>query len=457
MPAENNRRIHSSSIDRNEISAENGQSADLVQNDIFTPEEAINFVGIGHFQVKLTLLSGFVWMARGFEAVVIKYVGNLVACSWNIARWHNALITTVTCLSSMLGCFLYGIWSDKYGRRTALSSSLIFLVVFGAVSSGLPSYTWYIVFRAVGAFAIGGLPQALTLCCEYVPGRQRGRAIFILSFFWALGVVILLSFLYFTLETSENWRLFLAFASLPAAIAMVMMRWFPESFRYLLVSEQYVAAGHTLAEMALTNRKDLPRGSLNPLVDRKRRGRPGLLFTEGQLKSTLLFMYMGVATGVAYYGLDMMTPHLTRYGTQNSFLIFFILVDVIDRKILLSASCLLCSLFTFLLLLPTSDPIMPIAFFFCARTLLISQFDMLLLMTAEAFPTTQRGLSVGLETATYYLGQLISSYAVQGLLINNFILPVSFIGILMFFSAVSSACLTWETRGLELQDVLKFK
>ncbi|XP_054717900.1 synaptic vesicle 2-related protein-like [Uloborus diversus] len=280
---------------------------------------------------------------------------------------------------------------------------------------------------------------------------------------------------------------------------MVMMRWFPESFRYLLVSEQYVAAGHTLAEMALTNRKDLPRGSLNPLVDRKRRGRPGLLFTEGQLKSTLLFMYMGVATGVAYYGLDMMTPHLTRYGTQNitdmnyttdnflsdrflpisclkgmettefieilwtnaldfpGFLIFFILVDVIDRKILLSASCLLCSLFTFLLLLPTSDPIMPIAFFFCARTLLISQFDMLLLMTAEAFPTTQRGLSVGLETATYYLGQLISSYAVQGLLINNFILPVSFIGILMFFSAVSSACLTWETRGLELQDVLKFK
>ncbi|GFQ95164.1 hypothetical protein TNCT_577753 [Trichonephila clavata] len=50
------------------------------------------------------------------------------------------------------------------------------------------------------------------------------------------------------------------------------------------------------------------------------------------------------------------------------------------------------------------------SFIFCARTLLLGQIDMLLLMTSETFPTTVRGTAVGVQASTFYLGFFLTPY-----------------------------------------------
>ncbi|GBL76098.1 Synaptic vesicle 2-related protein [Araneus ventricosus] len=473
---------------------ENGASPVLVLTEAFTAEDAINRAGIGKFQVKLTVLCGFVWMAKGFDNVVGMFINSLTTCEWSLLRWHSALMVTITTIFTIFGCIIYGMWSDKYGRRTALSSSLIFVFVFSAVSVGLPSYTWFLVFRSITAFSVGGFAQALTLCCEYVPGRQRGRVVYILSCFWAVGVTIMLGLLYaMTRPAYYHWRLFAAVSTTPSLVAMIMMRFFPESIHYLLVSKEYVSAKIVVEDMARVNKKSLPQGQLFPVRDTNRRGRCCHLLSTNHARSSMIFWYIGLTAAIAYYSLDIMSPYFLQdvadenainYTAANfmgdvfqpveclhnvttnqyvkilwtnaldfpGFVIYMIIVDVIPRKILLCASSLLSSLFIFLLFIPTSNITMLTAFLFCARTLLLGQMDMLLLMNAEAYPTTERGIAVGMQNATFYMGFFLTPYISHGFLRFEMRYLAGFCGVLTFLSAIAAPLLTWETRGMELMD-----
>ncbi|KAG8199267.1 hypothetical protein JTE90_003690 [Oedothorax gibbosus] len=483
----------------NSLAADDKTKNGTSTREIYTAEDAVNRAGFGKFQVKLIMLSCFVWMARGFDSVLGMFISPLLACQWNLTRWHSALLVTITTSFSILGCICYGMWADKYGRRTALSSALIFVFVFGAVSAGLPSYTWFVLFRTVAAFSIGGLAQALTLCCECVPGLKRGRSVFVLSCSYAAGVVTLLGVLYATVQPSfHHWRLFVAVGAVPSCIAMVMMRFFPESIRYLLQSEEYLPATAIVQKMAQTNKCHLPQGTLYPHDPngkrvRQKRGRVSHLLDDEHGRTTLLFWFVGLATAITYYSLDATTDfiihkdgevHFPNATSGNflgdisrplhclynmteerfiqivwtnaldfpGFVIYFIFVDLIDRKKLLCASCVISSIFIFLLHIPSTDVMMSTSFVFCARTLLVGQFDMLLLMAAEAYPTTERGTAVGMQAAATYVGYFATPYIVQGFLEIELEYLIGFCGIIMFLSGIASAFLTWETRRMELRE-----
>ncbi|XP_055939786.1 synaptic vesicle 2-related protein-like [Argiope bruennichi] len=473
---------------------ENGGSPVLVLSEAFTAEDAINRAGIGKFQVKLTILCGFVWMAKGFDNVVGFFINSLTTCEWKLLRWHSALMVTITTIFTILGCIIFGIWSDKFGRRTALSSSLIFAFVFSAVSVGLPNYTWFLIFRTITAFSVGGYAQAITLCCEYVPGRQRGRVVYILSGFWAVGVTIMLALLYaMTRPAYYHWRLFAAFSTIPSLIAMVMMRFFPESIHYLLVSKEYISAKSIVEDMARANKKPLPQGQLFPVRDADKKGRFCHLLSATHARSSMIFWYIGLTVAISYFSLDVMTPYFLHDVSDEDainhtaanfmgdvfqpveclhnvtddqyikilwtnaldfpgFVIYMIIIDVIPRKVLLSASSLLSSVFIFLLFIPSDNIIMLSAFLFCARTLLIGQMDMLLLMNAEAYPTTERGLAVGMQNATFYIAFFLTPYISHGFLHLEMRYLAGFCGVLTFLSAIAAPFLTWETRGMELMD-----
>ncbi|KFM75449.1 putative transporter, partial [Stegodyphus mimosarum] len=97
------------------------------------------------------------------------------------------------------------------------------------------------------------------------------------------------------------------------------------------------------------------------------------------------------------------------------FVMFILLVDYIDRKKLLCASFLIVSLFVFLLFIPTENVTAHIGFLFCAKTVIVSQFELLLLATAETYPTTERGIAIGVEVATFNAGFLAGFYIMQAL------------------------------------------
>lgn len=85
--------------------------------DTFTVAQAVNALGFGWFQVKLSLFVGLCWMSDSMEMTILSVIGPALHCDWGISRYQQAMVTTVVFLGMMLSSTFWGSLSDKYGRK----------------------------------------------------------------------------------------------------------------------------------------------------------------------------------------------------------------------------------------------------------------------------------------------------------------------------------------------------
>lgn len=94
--------------------------------DTFTVTQAVNALGFGWFQVKLSLSVGLCWMADSMEMTILSVLGPALHCDWGITRYQQALITTTVFLGMMLSSTFWGQLSDRYGRKPVINNTHIF-------------------------------------------------------------------------------------------------------------------------------------------------------------------------------------------------------------------------------------------------------------------------------------------------------------------------------------------
>lgn len=88
--------------------------------DTFTVAQAVNALGFGWFQVKLSLFVGLCWMSDSMEMTILSVIGPALHCDWGISRYQQAMVTTVVFLGMMLSSTFWGSLSDKYGRKPVI-------------------------------------------------------------------------------------------------------------------------------------------------------------------------------------------------------------------------------------------------------------------------------------------------------------------------------------------------
>lgn len=54
--------------------------------DTFTVTQAVNALGFGWFQVKLSLWTGLCWMADSMEMTILSILSPALHCDWHISR-----------------------------------------------------------------------------------------------------------------------------------------------------------------------------------------------------------------------------------------------------------------------------------------------------------------------------------------------------------------------------------
>lgn len=128
--------------------------------DTYTVTQAVNALGFGWFQVKLSLCVGLCWMADSMEITILSVLGPALHCDWGITRYQQALTTTVVFLGMMLSSTFWGQLSDRYGRKPALTLCGVLLFLYGLLSSVAPSFGWLLLLRGLVGFAIGCVPQS---------------------------------------------------------------------------------------------------------------------------------------------------------------------------------------------------------------------------------------------------------------------------------------------------------
>ena len=151
------------------------------------------------------------------EMTILSVLGPALHCDWGISRYQQALVTTVVFLGMMLSSTFWGSLSDRYGRKPALSLCGVLLFLYGLLSAVAPSLGWLLLLRGLVGFAIGCVPQSVTLYAEFLPTKQRGKCVVLLDCFWALGACFEVV-LAMAVVPNLGWRWLLGLSSAPLFI-----------------------------------------------------------------------------------------------------------------------------------------------------------------------------------------------------------------------------------------------
>ncbi|KAM9517129.1 synaptic vesicle 2-related protein-like isoform 1-T1 [Salvelinus alpinus] len=455
--------------------------------DTFTVEDAVEAIGFGKFQWKLSILTGLSWMADAMEMMILSIISPQLHCEWMLPSWKVAMLTSVVFIGMMFSSTLWGNISDKYGRKVGLTMCMMWVLYYGFLSAFSPAYGWVMVLRGLVGFGIGGAPQSVTLYSEFLPRKSRATCVMLIEIFWAIGAVFEVLLAIWIMPTM-GWRWLLGLSTAPLVVFVTFCFWLPESPRFDVLSGNMENAMKTLRLIAADNGKTMPLGKLIANKQQEERGRIRDLLTPQYRRTTLLLWFIWFANAFSYYGLVLLTTELFQAGdacgviTQGAktepkcnleckyltlddykdllwttlaefpglFLTLFV-IDRIGRK----KSMAMCFLMFSVCILPLYACVGRVAltvFIFIARAFITGGFQVAYVYTPEVYPTATRALGIGTCSGMARGGALLTPFVSQVLLKKSVYLTLSVYCILCLLATGASMLLPIETTGLGLQE-----
>ena len=264
---------------------------------------------VNRFHWRLVFLSGLGWMFDGMDTILLSLVLPALMVSWQLSPTQVGLVGTVDRLGALCGAALAGLLADRYGRRPLFQASLlIYSLGTGllALTANLHSFLFIRFFVGMG---LGGeLPVVATLITEWVPARQRGRLLALLSSFFSYGW-ILAALMGFLIIPSFGWQAAFLVGALPALFVFVLRRSVPESPRYLIASGRQKEAIEVLRRIGVKEELwDL--NSSAPFDANKPRSSVKLLFAPLYLRRTILVWLLWFTLFFTFYGIFIWLPSL---------------------------------------------------------------------------------------------------------------------------------------------------
>src|SRR5213079_1798487 len=179
---------------------------------------------------RATVVAGFLgWTLDAFDFFLV--VMTLTAISKEFGKPYAAiaLSLTVTLAFRPVGAFIFGLMADRYGRKIPLMIDLVFFSIVEVLSGFAPSYTVFLILRALFGIGMGGeWGLGASLAMETLPTKALGLFSGILQQGYAIGY-LLAALVYWIVFPHFGWRgLFIA-GALPAFLVIYIRARVPES------------------------------------------------------------------------------------------------------------------------------------------------------------------------------------------------------------------------------------
>lgn len=187
---------------------------------------------------KLLLIAGTGWLFDAMDVGLLSFILVAVKADWGLSAQQLGWIGSVNSIGMAVGAFLFGVYADKKGRKSAF---MITLLMF-SIASGLSAFSWgltsFIILRFFIGMGLGGeLPVASTLVSESVAPEVRGRVVVLLESFWAIGWILAAFMAYYLIPLPTiGWRGVMLLCALPAFYALYLRRKLPDSPSYVHLS-----------------------------------------------------------------------------------------------------------------------------------------------------------------------------------------------------------------------------
>ncbi|XP_030388275.1 synaptic vesicle 2-related protein [Scaptodrosophila lebanonensis] len=446
------------------------KTATISPDDSYTVQQAINIFGFGWFHVKLSLLVGLCWMADSMEMTILSIIGPAMFCEWNITKYQQASVTTVVFLGMMLSSTFWTQLSNRYGRKSALTLCGLLLVLYSLLSSVAPSYAWLLTLRGLVGFAIGCVPQSVTLYAEFLPTKHKGKCVVLMDCFWALGACleVLLALIIYPYY---GWRGLLGLSATPLLIFTILSPWLTESARYYTSNGRTDKAVKVLEQIAKNNKRHMLIGRLVADEEPSATERIQTLLKPDLCFTTLLLWFIWLTCAFCYYGLVLITTELmvsrNKENSPNE-CVTFLTTDFMDLLwitlsefpgILITLEIIkrfgkrktmviqyLVLVFCTFTLMASESRFSTSVTLFIARGSISGVFQAIYIYTPEVYPAPLRSIGVGGCSVLARLGAMITPFVAQVILQTSKWQAMSIYGAIGMLAAIACALLPKENQ-----------
>lgn len=190
------------------------------------------------------LLAGFLgWTLDAFDYFLVPFCATAIAKDFGCSTLQVIFSLTITMMFRPVGAFLFGLLADRYGRRLPLMLDLIFYSIVEVATGFAPTFTSFLVLRALFGIGMGGeWGVGTSLVMEKVSPRWRGLLSGLLQEGYAAGnLVAALVYLFIFPRIGEKvifhihghacygWRVLFFVGGIPALLSLFVRYGIKES------------------------------------------------------------------------------------------------------------------------------------------------------------------------------------------------------------------------------------
>ncbi|XP_049783521.1 organic cation transporter protein isoform X2 [Schistocerca cancellata] len=397
-----------------------------------------------------------------------------LTCPENL--WKLSLVGTVHFAGILIGSSIFGLLADKFGRKIILILCILLMAVSGVAQALSTTYIAFQVFIFINALGCAGVyPPAFIIGVELVGKNLREMSGIVLNYFYALGeaAVALVAYL------CRDWVRTQLVISAPAAIFAVYYWIIPESVRWLLVNNRTKAAEDIIKKAAMMNKVvlsdhllktiDMQKGQLtvskrNPEEKTIWEAIVTVMKTKKLLLRSLYLFFIWAANAFVYYGLSINSTSLGGNKYLNfalvalveipGYTISWIAMNRFGRRSSLVISMLMCSATCLgAAFIPQDVNWAVVLLFLLGKLGITCSFGIVVVYTAELYPTVMRSAGVGASSTISRLGAMVAPFVP---LLGTYVepLPLLLFGVVSLLAGVLSLLLP-ETLGRKLPDTVE--
>ncbi|PNJ80185.1 solute carrier family 22 member 4 [Pongo pygmaeus] len=405
----------------------------------------------------------------GWEFSQDVYLSTVVT-EWNLVcedNWKVPLTTSLFFVGVLLGSFVSGQLSDRFGRKNVLFATMAVQTGFSFLQIFSISWEMFTVL-----FVIVGMGQISNYVVAFILGTEiLGKSVRIIfstlgvCTFFAVGYMLLPLFAYFI----RDWRMLLLALTVPGVLCVPLWWFIPESPRWLISQRRFREAEDIIQKAAKMNNIAVPAvifdsvEELNPLKQQKA-FILDLFRTRNIAIMTIMSLLLWMLTSVGYFALSLDAPNLHGDAYLNCFLSALIeipayitawlLLRTLPRRYIIAAVLFWGGgVLLFIQLVPVDYYFLSIGLVMLGKFGITSAFSMLYVFTAELYPTLVRNMAVGVTSMASRVGSIIAPYFVY-LGAYNRMLPYIVMGSLTVLIGILTLFFP-ESLGMTLPETIE--